>query len=344
MREKVITQFAKSAEIERETKLAAVTLVNGNGMSVEIINLGARVKSIKFPVNSVPTEMVLGYSSTQDYLTDEFYLGATCGRVCNRIAGGKFELAGRHYQLTQNDGENCLHGGVDNFSMRLWKINKETITNSSVTLSLTSPDGDQGFPGTLKISITYQLSEDNELSIQYSGNTNLATPINLTNHSYFNLGEKDCQLLYLQMMSSTFLESNGSNIPTGKVTSVAQTDYNFREPTDIGHRQKNTEDESLKSKNGYDHCFVLDNTPFEQPKAIVTSIKNQISLSVYTDQPAIQLYTGYYLSGQFSAYQGVCLEAQNYTDAENNKHFPSNILKPNQHYQRKIVYKFESIT
>lgn len=338
------TKVEREEETQLQKELALVTLVNANGMSVEIINFGARIKSIKFPVHGVPTEMVLGYASKQDYLKDEFYLGASCGRVCNRIAGGKFELDGHLYQLTQNDGENCLHGGIDNFSMRFWQIDSETVTDSSVTLCLISPDGDQGFPGTLILSITYQLSKDNELSIHYSGNTELATPVNLTNHSYFNLGEKDCQSLYLQMMSSAFLESNPANIPTGKLLSVAQTDYNFRKPVTIGYRQKNTEDESLKSKNGYDHCFVLDNTPFEQAKVILTSLKNQISLSIYTDQPAIQLYTGYYLSGQFCAYQGVCLEAQNYTDAENNKHFPSNILKENEQYQRKIIYQFESIT
>jgi len=326
------------------TGFVELTLVNDNGMSVEIINFGARIKSIKFPVQGKATEMALGYTSAQEYLNDDFYLGATCGRVCNRISGGKFELDGNHYQLTQNDGENCLHGGIDNFSLRFWQIDSETVSESSVTLCLISPNGDQGFPGTLNLSVTYQLSEDNTLSIKYSGTTNSATPVNLTNHAYFNLGDKDCQSLYLQMMSSAFLETNIENIPTGNIVEVAQTDYNFREPVSIGYRQHNTEDESLKTKNGYDHCFILDNTPFEQPKAILTSFKNQVRLSVYTDQPAMQLYTGFYLSGQFSAYQGLCLEAQNYTDAENNKHFPSNLLKANQQYQRKIIYKFESIT
>jgi len=344
LREKVNIALQREVKVEQEKEVSEVRLVNGNGMSVDIINFGARIKSIKFPVHGVSTEMALGYASIQEYLTDEFYLGATCGRVCNRIAGGKFEFDGREYQLSQNDGDNCLHGGIDNFSMRFWKINSESVSDSSVTLSLISPNGDQGFPGTLNVSVTYQLSEDNKLCIQYSANTDLATPVNLTNHAYFNLGEKDCQSLYLQMMSSAYLESNTSNIPSGNIISVAQTDYSFREPASIGYRQKNTVDESLCSKNGYDHCFVLDNTSFEQPNAILTSLKNQVSLSVYTDQPAVQLYTGFYLSGQFSKYQGLCLEAQNYTDAENNKHFPSNIVKPSHQYQRKIIYQFDSIT
>ncbi|WP_052056860.1 aldose epimerase family protein [Colwellia psychrerythraea] len=337
------TDVKAGTEFKRVNQLDTIVLSNGNNMTVEIINFGARIKSIKFPVHGKPTEMTLGYESSHEYLADDFYLGATCGRVCNRIAGGKFELAGRQYQLSQNDGDNCLHGGTDNFARRMWKVRRETVTNSSVTLSLISPNGDQGFPGTLNLSITYQLSEDNLLSIQFIGNTDLATPVNLTNHAYFNLGEHDCQSLYLQMMSSAFLESNAENIATGNILSVNQSDYNFRSPASIGERQHNTEDESINAKNGYDHCFVLDNTPFEQPKAILTSLKNQISLSVYTDQAAMQLYTGYYLNGQFNAYQGMCLEAQNYTGAENNQHFPSTILKPSQQYKRKIIYKFESI-
>lgn len=329
-------------DFEQASNLAIITLSNDNGMTVEIINFGARIKSIKFPVYNKPTEMILGYDVATDYLVDDLYLGATCGRVCNRIAGGKFELEGRQYQLSQNDGENCLHGGLDNFSMCYWKIDK--VTDTSVTLSIVSPNGDQGFPGTINLSVTYQLNEDNELSIAYSGYTDLPTPINLTNHAYFNLGEQDCQSLYLQIMSSAFLETNSANIPTGNIIPVAQTVFNFREPATIGYRQQNTQDKSLKTKNGYDHCFVLDNSPFAERKAVLISLKNRISLSVYTDQATIQLYTGFYLSGEFSAYQGVCLEAQNYTDAVNNKHFSSNILQPNQEYRRKIIYKFESIT
>jgi len=326
-----------------KTELETILLTNDYGMSVEIINFGARIKSIKYPINSKPTQMILGYESAKEYVNDEFYLGATCGRVCNRISGGKFQLDDKQYQLPLNDGDNCLHGGDDNFSFRFWTIDKSSRTNVSVTLSLVSPDGDQGFPGELSLSVCYQLSADNKLSIQYSANTDLTTVINLTNHAYFNLGENDCQLLQLQIMSSAILESDANNIPTGKIITVSDTDYNFLDADAIGNRQQNTKDKSLKQKNGFDHCFILDKTPFERPKAILTSIKNQISLSVYTDQLAIQLYSGFYLSGKFKSYQGLCLEAQNYTDAENNKLFPSNVLKPNQLYQRKIIFGFSSI-
>jgi len=326
------------------TTLETIRLTNDYGMSVEILNFGARIKSIKFPVNSKTTEMVVSYASAEEYLDDDFYLGATCGRVCNRIAGGKFELGGRQYQLPLNDGENCLHGGPDNFSLLFWQIDTQILTSTSVTLSLVSPNGDQGFPGTLNLSVTYQLSEDNKLKIQYSANTDLATVINLTNHSYFNLGEKDCQSLKLKIMSSEYLETDYANIPTGNILPALGTDYNFRESVCIGDRQQNSQDQSLKVKHGYDHCFVLDNTIIEEPKAVLISLENRVSLSVYTDQPAIQLYTGFYLSGKFTSYKGLCLEAQNFTDAENNKHFPSNVLKPSQQYQRKIIFGFSSIS
>ena len=322
------------------TLMQTVLLANDNGMSVEIINFGARIKSIKFPLNGKATEMTLGYSSAADYLTDEFYLGATCGRVCNRIAGGKFSLDGREYQLSKNDGNNSLHGGEQSFSSLFWQIEGQSQTRSKVTLSLISEDGDQGYPGTIKISVTYQLSTDNKLSIKYLANTDLATPINLTNHAYFNLGEDSCESLSLQIMASAFLESDSTNLVTGKILAVAGTDYNFKEPANIGERQRNSQDKSLQEKNGFDHCFVFDDTSFEQPKAVLTSLKNRVTMSLYTDQPAMQLYTGFYLAGQFKSYQGLALEAQNYTDAVNIKHFPNSVLSPCEQYQGEIVLAF----
>ena len=141
------------------TQLQTVLLTNDNGMSVEVINFGARVSSIKFPIKGIATEMLLGYAATKEYLSDDFYLGATCGRVCNRIAKGEFTLAGRQYQLAANDGENCLHGGEHNFSMRYWQIDTESLTDTAVTLYLVSNNGDQGFPGRLNVSVRYQLNK-----------------------------------------------------------------------------------------------------------------------------------------------------------------------------------------
>ena len=324
------------------TTLETVLLTNNQGMSVEIINFGARIKSIKFPINDKPTEMIVGYPLATDYLTDEFYLGATCGRVCNRIARGQFTLDGLNYQLPLNDGENCLHGGDENFSLRYWRINRETLSQRSVTFVLISEDGDQGFPGRLIVAVTYELSDDNQLSLLYSANTDATTLVDLTNHAYFTLGEKNCESLQLQLFSSATLESDSNNIATGQIIAVAGSDYNFQQAVDIGQRQNNTQDKSLREKQGYDHCFILDDSPFDQPKAVLTSLQHNISLFIYTDQRAIHFYTGFYLTAPFRSYHGLCLEAQNYTDAQNHQHFPSNVLKPNQAYRRRIIFEFQA--
>jgi aldose 1-epimerase len=326
---------------QSEFKIESILLVNQNGMSVEVINLGARVKSIRFPVNGTPKEMTVSYSTAEEYLNDNYYLGATCGRVCNRIANGEFELDGQNYQLTKNEANNCLHGGIDNFSFRLWTIDTTSVTGSSVTLLLTSQEGDQGFPGSLIISVTYQLTHDNKLLIQYFANTDKPTPINLTNHCYFSLGSNSCEDLFLKIQASSFLELNDTNLPTGNLLNVKGNEFDFNSHVNLGERQQQTQESILIKMKGYDHCFVLDNTLLMEPKAELISLDNNVCMTVYTDQPAIQLYTGAYLSGGFKPYQGVCLEAQNYPDAVNFKHFPNSILKANETYQKTIVYGFE---
>lgn len=323
------------------TKVKAVILTNTLGMRVEILNYGARIKSIKFPVNGHPTEMVVGYSSAEHYMNEPYYLGATCGRVCNRISKGQFELNGISYLLPINDSENCLHGGIENYSMRYWQIDQQLLTESSVCLKLLSEDGDQGFPGQVVVSVTYQLTPDNKLHIQYRASTTKATPINLTNHSYFHLGEQSCEQLSLEINASAYLKRNAIATPTGDFLSVANTDFDFRNAQLIGPRQQATNNEELKSLHCYDHCYILDNSPDQEAKAVLTSQKNKVRMVLYTDQPALQLYTGYYLSTPFQAYQGVCLEAQNYTDAVNFRHFPNSVLQPALQYKRSITLEFE---
>jgi len=322
-------------------KFETITLINDYGMSVEIINLGARIKSIKFPVNGKPKEMTVSYPTAEEYLNDAFYLGATCGRVCNRISNGQFELDGQQYQLTKNDTNNCLHGGVDNFSFRFWTVDTGSVTNSSVTLLLTSEEGDQGFPATLTLSVTYQLTHGNKLLIQYSANSDNSTPVNLTNHCYFSLGNRSCEDLLLKIKSSFFLELNDANLPTGTILNVKGSDFDFNTLDNLGERQQQMQESVLINMKGYDHCFVLDNSLLMETKAGLISLENNVCMTVYTDQPAMQLYTGAYLSGEFKPYQGVCLEAQNYPDAVNFKHFPNSILKANETYQKTIIYGFE---
>ncbi|QDP02404.1 aldose epimerase family protein [Thalassotalea sp. PS06] len=317
-------------------ELKSVTLTNGNGMEVTLLNLGARLASIKF----AGKEMLVTYADLNGFLNDDLYLGATCGRVCNRISDGRFILDGENYTLAQNNGGNCLHGGDDNFSYRFWDIQEEGLTEQSVTMTLHSEDGDQGFPGNLDVSVSYRLTGDNQLHIDFQAKTDKATPVNLTNHAYFNLGEKSGQALQLQLMASTCLNRADNEMPDGTFRSVLNTDFNFRELTSVGERQQHTQDPELVAMGGFDHCFILDNSPFATPKARLVAESQGIEMRLYTDQTAVQFYTGKYLDGEFESYQGLCLEAQNYTDAVNQAHFPNSVLRPEQTYQQTIVYEF----
>jgi aldose 1-epimerase len=321
-----------SMGINKMTSVKSVMLKNASGMTVEIIDYGARIKSIKFPINDQPTEMVVGYTSAQDYVEDPYYIGATCGRVCNRLAKGQFQLDDIRYQLPINDSENCLHGGIDNFSMRYWQIDQQQTSGSTVCLNLRSKDGDQGFPGQVDASVRYHLTPDNKLDIQYIATTTDATPINFTNHSYFHLGEKNGEQLSLQLNASAFLKTNILGIPSGDFVSVMNTSFDFRAAQLIRLIQK-----------AYDHCYMLDNSSDLQAKAVLISKKNNIQMKVFTDQPAMQLYTGHYLSTPFKPYQGICLEAQNYIDAINFSHFPNSVLRADTQYKRQITFGFESI-
>ena len=322
------------------TTLTSVTLSNQQGMTVEIINFGARLKSIKFPVRGKLTEMILGHEKPEHYLTDTFYLGATCGRVCNRIENAAFAIADVQYQLSQNEGEHCLHGGMDNFSYRYWRI--VAYSSTSVTLSLYSKDSDQGFPGNVEVFVNYQLTNNNEIIIDYKATTDAKTPINLTNHSYFSLGESSGELLNLSMSASKVLERKENGLPSGKLLAVAATDFDFRTFVNIAQRQQKCTDAALRNMKGFDHCFVLDSNNINHASAVLISEKNKVKMTLFTNQNAIQFYAGAYLAEKFSPYQGICLEAQNYSNAINIKHFPERVLLPQDTYQKRIIFHFET--
>ncbi|XQW86843.1 aldose epimerase family protein [Thalassotalea piscium] len=323
------------------TNVQTILLENNQGMLVEILNFGARIKSIVFPVKGKATQMTVGYENAEDYLTDTFYLGATCGRVCNRIEGGKFTLNGINYPLNQNENEHCLHGGEVSFASRFWQISSSS--KSTVTLTLVSEHGDQGFPGQLNLQVKYHLTDDNQLEIDYFGKTDAPTPVSVTNHAYFNLGNDSAELLDLQIAASNMLERKENGLPSGNILSVKNSDFDFREPFNIGERQANNSDVNLKKMACYDHCYVLDEDGMSTAKATLVSKNTGVKMSLFTNQPALQLYTGVALSGEFTAYQGVCLEAQHYSNAVNISHFPSSILLPNDEYKRKIIYQFECL-
>lgn len=322
------------------TKIESVILTNKQGMSVTLCNLGARVSSIKLNIDGCATEMTVGHTNLDDYKHDSFYLGATCGRVCNRISNAKFTLNGTSYNLSQNDGINCLHGGIDNFANRLWTIDKNTLDKQHATLSLDSCDGDQGFPGNLQVTVDFELTQENQLIIQYYGVTDSPTPINITNHSYFNLGETSCESLLLTLNASNYLQTSPSNTPTGKILSVLNGNFDFRKECSISVNQQKQVVKEKRYFQGFDHCMVLDAPSLQQPCAVLRSKLHRVTMSVFTDQPALQFYTGSYLSNDFTSYQGVCLEAQGFPDAVNIEHFPSTILRSGESYHKTIIYQF----
>ncbi|WP_111977905.1 aldose epimerase family protein [Algibacillus agarilyticus] len=323
--------------------LKVITLKNANGMQVELLNIGARIRSIKFPVAGELTEMTVAYQNVDSYADDVFYLGATCGRVCNRIAKGQFALNEKTYQLAITNGENCLHGGELNFSYRYWQIDNSQTTEQKAVFNLTSAAGDEGFPGQLNVSVVYTLTDDNRVEITYLADSDADTIINLTNHCYFDLGEKTSNNLLLQLEAASYLPLNEQSIPTGELKAVGQGDFAFREFAQLGDRQAKATDEQVLAAGGFDHCYVLDNTPFSQAKATLVSEKNQVKLQLFTDQAGVQLYTGRYLGGEFDGFQGVCLEAQNFPDAINHAHFPSPILRKGEQYKREVVYQFSAL-
>lgn len=320
------------------TKLTKTVLKNKLGMEVTLVNFGARMTSVKYPVIDKLQEMLVSYDSLNEYVDDPFYLGATCGTVCNRIANAEFEIDGTAYSLPANDGENTLHGGPNNVSLQYWQLDLATVSSSYAKFILSVADGHNGFPGNIELTAAYTLSEDGQLSIEYTGTTDTKTPINLTNHAYFNLGEKTCFDLELKMASSQFLERGSNGIPTGDILDVDVMGVDFTKRQTIAELVDLNKYKQVKEEAGFDTCFVLDSNA--EVKAELRSLKNRIKLSVMTTQPAVQLYTGKFLGAPLRPYQGVCLECQGYVDAPNQSQFPTINVAPNEIYRQKIIYQF----
>ncbi|MDP3432641.1 MAG: aldose epimerase family protein [Bacteroidota bacterium] len=325
------------------------TLSNDNHVTVKITNYGAIVTSIETPdKNGNLANIALGFDKLEDYLSPEYlgsypYFGAICGRVCNRIADGKFTLEGKNYSLAVNNGPNHLHGGLVGYDRRLFSAEIIDQTEKvGVKLTYLSPDMEEGYPGNLKVSCTYTLNNNNELTIEYAAETDKTTIVNLTNHTYFNLtGGKETILNHeLELPAKTFTESIG-NIPTGEILSVEGTPFDFLNKKKLGQDIEPLPD-------GYDLNFVLDNTEGNLVKA--GSLSEEASgrmVEVYTTQPGIQLYTGYWnpeltIDGQkkFGRYSGVALETQHYPDSINKPDFPPVTLAPGEHFYEKTSYIF----
>jgi aldose 1-epimerase len=332
------------------------TLKNAAGMEVKITNYGGTVGSIKIKDrNGKFGDVVLGFSNLDGYTSklNSAYFGALIGRYGNRIAKGIFVLDGHSYHVPTNDGPNALHGGKVGFNKRVWEA-KDVSTADEPTLELhyLSPDGEQGFPGNLSVTVRYSLDRDNGLHIDYTATTDKDTVLNLTNHSYFNLiGAGSATILThkLKIDANRFTPINSTLIPTGKLESVAKTPFDFRKATDIG-AHISARSQQLKLGKGYDHNFVLNHPgDLNRVAAMVQEPKSGRVLKVYTTQPGIQFYSGNFLEGNIHGIGGVyrhrsalCLETQHFPDSPNHPNFPTTVLHPGEQYHQTTIYRFST--
>jgi aldose 1-epimerase len=346
------SSFGKTAEGEA---VDLYVLTNKNGMEVSIITLGGAVVSIKVPdKNGKIGDVVFGYDSVDGYINDKANLGVLVGRYANRIGHAQFSLEGKTYMLAKNNGENSLHGGVKGFGKVLWKA-REMPGKDGQALELTylSKDGEEGFPGNLKVTVIYTLTDANELRIAYSATTDKTTVVNLTNHSYFNLagpGSGDILGTQLTIEADKFTPVDSGLIPTGELRDVTGTPFDFRKATAIGARIE-AHDEQIKLGGGYDHNFVLRRKTGDVMSQAARAAEPTTGrvLEVWTTEPGIQLYTGNFLDGvrgkggvSYTKRSAFCLETQHYPDSPNQPKFPSVVLKPVGRYQTTTIYKFST--
>jgi aldose 1-epimerase len=329
-------------------------LKNANGMEIAVMDYGAMLTSIKVPdAKGQIADVTLGFDSLDGYLGSHPYMGATVGRYANRIAKGKFTLNGKEHTLATNNGPNALHGGLKGFDKKVWTAKSiDTPAGPAVEMTYVSADGEEGYPGTLTATVTYGLTNDNEVRISYRATTDADTVLNLTNHSYFNLagaGKGTILDHILTLQADRFTPVDGGLIPTGELKSVEGTPFDFRTPTAIGARIDQVSDEQIKLGGGYDHNFVVNGDPGTM--RLAARVKEPVTgrvMEVLTDQPGVQFYTGNFLDGsvvgkggmKYEKRFGFCLETQHFPDSPNKPEFPSVVLKPGETYITNTVYKF----
>jgi aldose 1-epimerase len=331
------------------------TLCNAKGMEVAITNYGGIVLSLKVPDRQGSLDdVVLGYDTLAEYIADNPYFGAIIGRYGNRIGRGKFTLDGQEYTLAQNNNENHLHGGMKGFDKVVWKA-KGILGDKGpgLVLTYTSRDGEEGYPGNLDVSVTYIVTQENELRIHYVATADKPTPVNLTNHSYFNLAGQGIGNILgheLTLCADRFTPVDEGLIPTGQLRPVEGTPMDFRKPVAIGARV-DQEDEQLGFGGGYDHNWVLNKPAGELALAArVYEPKRGRVMEVFTTEPGIQFYCGNFLDGSnvgkggkvYRHRYGFCLETQHFPDSPNKPAFPSTVLRPGEEYSTTTVYKFSA--
>jgi aldose 1-epimerase len=332
------------------------TLSNAAGVKARILTYGGIIQSLDVPDrNGQMANVVLGFNDVGSYVAKSPYFGALIGRYANRLAGGKFTIDGKTYQVPTNDGPNSLHGGPKGFDKRLWT---PTAVRRGATVGLklhyTSPDGEMGFPGTMQVDVTYLLTPDNGLRMEYAATTDKATVVNLTNHAYFNLGGEGSGSTYdeqLQINASRYTPIDTTLIPTGYIAPVASTPFDFRTPTTIGERIRQGNQQLVRAQ-GYDHNWALDRRPGDslQVAAKAYDPSNGRLLTVSTTEPGLQFYSGNFLDGTLVGTGGhvyrqgdaYTLETQHFPDSPNHKNFPSTVLRPGDVFRSTTIYGFSA--
>jgi aldose 1-epimerase len=323
-------------------------MTNESGAVAEVTNWGGRIVRVLVPnKDGVLTSVIKGYDSLESFATDDAYLGATCGRFANRIAKGKFLADGEEFTLACNNGENALHGGPKGYHDQIWDAK---IEFESLVLTYFSKDGEEGYPGNLTVEVAFTWSETNELSMEVTANTDKTTPINITNHSYFNLnGEGDILGHTLRLNANRYIPIHADAIPTGEIRFVKGTAFDFVETKAIGADIESGE-EQLLNGCGYDHCFVLNKEEFGDLVLAADAFAEQsgIGLRVFTTMPGIQFYSGNYLNGQVPGHEGkvfekrqaFCLEPEYFPDSPNQGGFPRCLLLPEETFQETMIFQF----
>jgi aldose 1-epimerase len=340
------TAFGKTPE---GNDITLYTIDNGNGIEMKVMNYGAILVSLKTPdKKGVSEDIVLGFDSLSQYVKDKDFFGGTVGRFGNRIGGAKFTLDGKTYTLTANNGKNQLHGGSKGFYKAIWKGEKISFGDSAgVKFTYVSKDGEEGYPGNLTISCTYMLSKKQEMTISLIATTDKSTPVNLTNHSYFNLSgnaKRDILGSELTIPADSYTPVDSTLIPTGVIAPVKGTPMSFIAPTAIGARIQNV-------PGGYDHNYVLGKAANTYPLSarLWEPVSGRV-MEISSKEPGIQFYSGNFLNGSikgkagkaYQKYFACCLEPQHFPDSPNKPDFPNTILKPGETYTNVIAYKFSS--
>ncbi|MGB7845576.1 MAG: aldose epimerase family protein [Candidatus Acidiferrum sp.] len=330
-------------------EIVEYTLHNRNGLSARVINYGATLRELWVPDHGGKlADVVLGFENVEGYAGKQPYFGATIGRYANRIAKGHFSLEGKEYQLAINNPPNSLHGGSVGFDHRVWQgAPVDSAQGASVRFTYVSKDGEENFPGTVTATVTYTLTDENELKLEYTAETDKATPLNLTNHSYFNLaGTSDVLAHVLYLNADTYTPVDATLIPTGEIRSVVNSPLDFRKPAAIGARIG-----ELKDIGGYDHNFVVNGKIGTlRLAARVADPVSRRQMEVWTTEPGIQFYSGIHLDGSLAEkgdiahkkYGALCLETQHFPDSPNHPEFPTTILRPESLFHSETIYKFSA--